>query len=160
MIFATVGTQLPFDRLIRHLDHWADISGEEIFAQVGPSKFVPSSNLRCQPFVSGSEFAEAMHRCDLVVAHAGMGTVINALTLQKKIVVFPRRLARGEHRNDHQMATASWLSERPGVTVAFDEVQLFDFLKNRAGIKDPVITSNFAGEQLVGNIKRYISSIE
>ena len=35
MIFATVGTQLPFDRLIAAVDRWAGTRpGREVFAQI------------------------------------------------------------------------------------------------------------------------------
>ena len=42
MIFATVGTQLPFDRLIVALDQWAASSPDvEVFAQIGRGEYRP-----------------------------------------------------------------------------------------------------------------------
>ena len=42
MIFVTVGTQLPFDRLIRAVDNWAKAAGRrDVFAQIGPASYRP-----------------------------------------------------------------------------------------------------------------------
>ena len=40
MIFVTVGTQGPFDRLVRAVDKWAGMRARaDIFAQTGPSDY-------------------------------------------------------------------------------------------------------------------------
>jgi hypothetical protein len=57
-----------------------------------------------------------------------MGTILSALELGTPTLVMPRRAALGEHRNDHQMATARWFADLGGVTVAFDEAQLLERL--------------------------------
>jgi UDP-N-acetylglucosamine transferase subunit ALG13 len=65
-----------------------------------------------------------MRAADAIVAHAGMGTILTALELGTPIVVMPRRAALGEHRNDHQLATARRFAEQGSIAVAFDEEQL------------------------------------
>lgn len=52
------------------------------------------------------EFDKLCHDARLIVAHAGMGTIISAMTKGKPIIVFPRIAALGEHRNEHQLATS------------------------------------------------------
>jgi UDP-N-acetylglucosamine transferase subunit ALG13 len=105
-LFVTVGTQYPFDRLVRTVDEWADRNpGVEIFAQVGPSRYLPR-NMRCQTFISADDCHAQVQSCDVVVAHAGMGSIITALEACKPIIVMPRRADLSEHRNDHQMGTA------------------------------------------------------
>ena len=64
------------------------------------------------------DYARAVAEADLVVAHAGMGSVITAGEHGKPIVLLPRRAGRGEHTNDHQVDTARWLRTRPGIHVA------------------------------------------
>ena len=54
----------------------------------------------------------------LVVAHAGVGSVVSAGEQGKPIVVLPRRAALGEHTSDHQVETIGWLRGKPGVHVA------------------------------------------
>ena len=56
-IFVTVGTQLPFDRLIAAIDSWAGKNAQaDIFAQVGDGGMHPF-NLKSQPRLSMKEFA-------------------------------------------------------------------------------------------------------
>ena len=124
MIFVTVGTQLPFDRLVRAVDDWArSRERSDVFAQIGPGEYVPAS-FRSKPFLSPDEFAQCCAESSAIVAHAGMGSLLTALELRKPIIVMPRRAALHEHRNDHQLATAERFRSTGGVTVADDEAEL------------------------------------
>lgn len=123
MIFVTVGTQLPFDRLVGAVDGWAVRSGEKVFAQVGPST-ARFENIETAPFLTPDETAERVRGASLVVAHAGMGTIFTSLAARRPLLVLPRRAELGEHRNDHQLATARRLGERGIVTVAWDATEL------------------------------------
>lgn len=124
MILVTVGGQLPFDRLVRTVDEWAGATGrKDVFAQVGASDYRPR-HVESEPFLEPGPFRERFARAGVIVSHAGMGTIIGALEAGKPILVLPRRAALGEQRNDHQLATAEHLRERPGVYVAMDEAEL------------------------------------
>ena len=128
MIFVTVGTQLPFDRLVEAVDQWAGEHGDvAVFAQIGPSEFRPAN----MPFVrsiSPVEFREKARACRVLVAHAGMGSILSALEFGKPIVLMPRSADLGEHRNDHQRATAARLRKTAGIFVALDAAELRDRL--------------------------------
>ncbi|MEO1552252.1 MAG: glycosyltransferase, partial [Pseudomonadota bacterium] len=56
----------------------------------------------------------------VVVAHAGVGTILSAKRFGKPLVLLPRRVALGEHRNDHQMATAQAVAPLPGIHIAWE----------------------------------------
>ena len=124
MIFVTIGSMFPFDRLIRAMDAWAEANpGQEMLAQIGDGGFEP----RHMPWVrklDRADYLRAVARAELIVAHAGMGTVITAGEHGKPIVLLPRRGPLGEHNNDHQADTAVWLGTRPGIRVADDEAAL------------------------------------
>jgi UDP-N-acetylglucosamine transferase subunit ALG13 len=62
-----------------------------------------------------------VERAEVLVAHAGMGSVISALTARRPIVILPRRPELSEVTTAHQLATARWLAEKPGVFVADEE---------------------------------------
>src|SRR4051812_19357952 len=103
MIFVTVGTQVQFDRLIRTVDEWAGARARtDVYAQIGPSndRF---KHIRTERFIDPTEFRNCVEAASLVIAHAGMGSIITALELGKRIIVMPRRASLGEHRNDHQV---------------------------------------------------------
>ena len=116
MIFATVGTQLPFPRLIEALDRIAAESGAEIIAQTGPFDGA-APHLTCHGGLSPQEFEAHFTVARVVVAHAGIGTILSAKRYGKPLVLLPRRHALGEHRNDHQQATAKQVETLPGVYV-------------------------------------------
>ena len=119
-IFVTVGTQLPFDRLVGAVDAWAAHRREaDVFAQIGDGA-VPC-HVRHATNVGPQTFARCVEGADVVVAHAGMGTILTALDLGKPVVVMPRRAAFGEHRNEHQLATVARLAHLDALHVVEDE---------------------------------------
>lgn len=125
MILVTIGSMFPFDRLVRAMDDWASWHGgrEEILAQIGDGAYEPR-HMRFVRRLERNDFMKVMADADLVVGHAGMGTVITAGEYGKAIVIMPRRAARGEHTNDHQVDTAAWLGGRKGIFVAEEETDL------------------------------------
>lgn len=129
MIFLTVGTQLPFDRLIAAVDTWLDGRNLECFAQTCGGEVVPR-NMKSKPYLDPDEFDSYFRRAELVVAHAGMGSILSALSSGKPLLIVPRRAALGEHRNDHQMATAKRFEPVDGVRVVFDEKALPDAMRD------------------------------
>jgi len=161
MIFLTVGTQLPFDRLVRALDSWAGARGHaDIFGQIadpGASGYRPKHF----PFTENVPPGEFQQRCRdaaLIVAHAGMGSLITAMSFGKPILVMPRRGHLGEHRNDHQFATAEKLGNRPGVAVALDEAELGQKLDALLAGTGPAGGSlpPFAEDRLVAAVRQAI----
>lgn len=123
MIFVTVGEQLPFDRLIRTVDECALTLGQQIYAQIGDTELVPN-NIEYQKFLDPQDFERKFNDADLVVAHAGMGTIITALELNKPLIVMPRKAILKEHRNDHQFATVKRFFKLKYLSVAFDDSEL------------------------------------
>jgi UDP-N-acetylglucosamine transferase subunit ALG13 len=123
VILLTVGTQLPFDRFVTIVDRLAPMLPERMFAQIGHGGYRPANMDWC-PFVGPIEFERLIGECSAIIAHAGIGTVVMAQKHHKPMVLFPRRAALGEHRNDHQLATVRALAGRSGIRVALDEVEL------------------------------------
>lgn len=123
MILVTVGMQLGFDRLIEAVDKLAPDLGMEVIAQTGKGTYQPK-NMEARESIAPAEFENLLQQSQLIVAHAGIGTVLTAQRLAKPIVLFPRRFDHGEHRNDHQVATVRNLDGRPGLLIAMDEAEL------------------------------------
>ncbi len=128
MIFATMGTQIPFDRFLRMLDQVAPLlKGEQIIAQTIEGHYKPK-NFETVGLIGPELFSRYVESARIVVSHAGMGTIISALTARRPIVVVPRKASLGEHRNEHQLATARRLKDMGFVHVADDATQLLDAL--------------------------------
>lgn len=158
MIFLTVGTQLPFDRMVDVVDAWAAQNDEEVVAQVGPSgrsyKHIINYN-----FLDPVEFDRYFSSARLVISHAGMGSIINALSSGKPIIIVPRRAELGEHRNDHQIATAKKFAHFPGVRVAWKELEIASLLNyystSESKMEFECISKN-APESFIINLKALI----
>lgn len=158
MIFVTVGTQGQFDRLIRTVDEWAGVHDRtDVFAQTGPSDY-HAEHIHTEPFIDPIEFRKRVESASLVVAHAGMGSIITALELGKKIVVMPRRASFGEHRNDHQIATAKRFAEQGRIMVAFDEKELFDKLDQLGFFDGAERLGAQASSHLLDTIRTFIET--
>jgi UDP-N-acetylglucosamine transferase subunit ALG13 len=62
--------------------------------------------------LSSSEFESSCRSADVVVTHAGVGTIMNLLDMGISPLVAPRRAARREHVDDHQTEIAAYLRSR------------------------------------------------
>ena len=127
MILITIGTQLPFDRLIRIMDELAPQLGEEIIAQIRGRDCKPR-HIKTVDLLPPDKFAALFDRARIVVSHAGIGTILMALQKDKPIIIFPRIAALGEHRNEHQLATAKRFQKMGVLNVAWDEKELSEML--------------------------------
>jgi len=69
--------------------------------------------------------------------------------------VMPRRLQLNEIRNDHQLATARWLRQMPGVTVADDTEELVHALR-RGEWNEPGVVRAEASPELLAAVREFI----
>jgi UDP-N-acetylglucosamine transferase subunit ALG13 len=149
-----VGTQLPFDRLIRALDDWAGAHAEtEVFAQIGRGGREPTC-MQWSYDLDPREFRRRLEACDTIVAHAGMGTIISGIELGKRVIVMPRRAALGEHRNEHQLATVERLRHLQGLEVVQDADALAAALAQRS-LRRGSETAGGADPRLIATIRRF-----
>jgi UDP-N-acetylglucosamine transferase subunit ALG13 len=124
MIFITVGTDQPFDRMVKTIDAWAAERGRtDLFAQIGAGAWQPH-NIPFACFLSPPDFKKRFLQASVIIGHAGMGTILTALDYGKPILVMPKKASLGEQRNEHQLATARHMMGLGNVTVAFDEDDL------------------------------------
>jgi UDP-N-acetylglucosamine transferase subunit ALG13 len=156
MIFVSVGSQEPFDRLIRAVDEWARARGRtDVFAQIASSSLRPEF-IPFTQFVEPAEFNRIMRETKLIVAHAGMGSIISALELGKPIVVMPRRADFRETRNDHQVATAERFGAQGRVIVAGDERDLAAKLDHALTLRDIQGIQAQASPRLIATIRGFL----
>jgi UDP-N-acetylglucosamine transferase subunit ALG13 len=159
VILLAVGTQEPFDRLVRAVDQWVGESGHALFGQlgrVGPESYRPA-NFPWAPLLPAADFEARFAAAPLVIAHAGMGAIIAALSAAKPLVIMPRRASLGEHRNEHQLATVEKFRERPGIFVADDETMLAETLARalKAGTGSEAL-SPWAQPELLEAVRSFI----
>jgi UDP-N-acetylglucosamine transferase subunit ALG13 len=86
-----------------------------------------------------------------------MGSIISALRHGKPIVVMPRRAVLGEHRNEHQNATAARFADRPGIFVSSDEITLPSAIERALAFGATAVTlPQYAESRLLNSLRRYI----
>lgn len=157
-IFVTVGTDLPFDRLVKAVDQWAEGKPQyEIFAQIGESRYQPK-HISYSTFLEPPEFKKRFQDADLILSHAGMGTILSSLNFQKSLLVMPRIAAKGEHRNEHQLATAKHLKALNRINVASDETALIKVLESMETLPAKAPIGPYASQQLTSEIARFIAA--
>ena len=132
MIYVTVGAGIggqEFDRLIKKVDDIAPKFGEEFVIQLGASNYVPQ-NMKWFDYVSYEESLEYFRKAQLVIGHCGAGTIINALSFGKPLIVIPRLLKFNEHADDHQLEMATLLVQSQIARVVYDVEDLELVIKN------------------------------
>jgi UDP-N-acetylglucosamine transferase subunit ALG13 len=114
----SLGTERwPFDRAVSRCREVLD--GLDITWQTGTTRAVDGHGRRLAQWLPASELHEAFRCADVVVTHAGVGSVLAVLRQGKVPVVLPRRAGRGEMVDDHQVELAAMVTEK-GLAVAVD----------------------------------------
>jgi UDP-N-acetylglucosamine transferase subunit ALG13 len=127
----------------------------DVFAQIGNSTFQPR-HIQFTKFLEPSEFNRVIHEASVVVAHAGMGSIISALEIGKPIVVMPRRGALRETRNDHQVGTAERFGVRGRVIVAQDQQELAERLDYALTLGEMDRINPEASPRLIATIRAFL----
>jgi UDP-N-acetylglucosamine transferase subunit ALG13 len=152
LIFVTIGTSEPFDRLLEGL---RDFDDEELVIQCGDStlKQLPGTTVSYLEF---HELEALVERARVVVSHAGVGTILVAVAKAKRPLVVPRLARHGEAVDDHQVALARKLQEAGVVTLLEDPSELPALLRSEH--LQTRFTPSQSGGVLVAELREYIDS--
>ncbi len=163
MIFVTVGNSIKgveFHRLIRKIDEIALELKEEVIAQIG---FIddPPKHVKWFQYLNFMEILKYFKEASLIIGHGGVGTVINAITYKKPLILVPRSSAEGEHHDDHQVELAKQIRGTEGIFVVDD----MEELKNTVIwvmdlVKRKTVDPSFSPERdrLLSFIRDYVSA--
>lgn len=158
MLFASVGTMFPFDRLVRTVDDWAAAHPDvPTLIQIGHGTYEPR-HARFVRLLPPARYKAIVAAARLFVAHAGMGSILTAFEARRPLLMFPRRHALGEHTTDHQLATLAHFGQRPGMYAALDEAELaarIDALLADTGAP-PAPISPYAEPALIERVRGFI----
>ncbi|MDD3127507.1 MAG: glycosyltransferase [Candidatus Izemoplasmatales bacterium] len=136
-IFATVGSTYPLDRLTKELDSIGENKKYKIFAQIGESEYIPK-NIEFTKFLTYQEMQSKIKWADLIISHAGAGSIIDLLISKNKFVLFPRLKQYNEAVDDHQLELCEAFNKKYKIkysTNAKELVKLLDDKKLTVKIK-------------------------
>lgn len=105
MIFVILGTQdKEFTRLLKQVEKEIKKGNikERVIVQAGSTKY-KSEYMEILDYISMNEFKNYIKKSDYIITHGGVGTILDALLLNKKIIAVPRLSKYKEHENDHQV---------------------------------------------------------
>jgi UDP-N-acetylglucosamine transferase subunit ALG13 len=111
-LFVTLGTIYPyrFDALVDAILSTGLADSRTVW-QLGATtrKALPGTAV---PQMGAAEFENCARAADVVITHAGVGTIMHLLEMGLFPVVVPRRAKRSEHVDDHQAQIAGLLNGR------------------------------------------------
>lgn len=147
MIFLSTGTQLPFERLVRAVDESTLPDKYDIFGQISNSSYVPD-RYTSVPYLDPDAYNQKLNQADLVISHAGIGSIIKTLGRGVPIVVLARKHSLGEHRNNHQISTIQNIRIQ-GLYATTDETELESLVIKALEEKKSIEISSAADDQLL-----------
>lgn len=158
VIFVSVGSMMPFDRLVRAADDWAAAHpGTDVLIQLGNGKHLPT-HARHVRLMPPGEYRRLVETADLFVAHAGMGSIISAIQAGRPLLMLPRRASLGEHNNEHQLATVRNVANRPGLHHVEHEGELGGAIDRllSGGAAVPAPISPYASPELLAAVRGFV----
>lgn len=158
MILVTLGTQdKSFDRLLKAVDKEIKNGNikEEVIVQAGYTKY-ESKNMKIFDYVSEEDFKKYIDKCNLLITHSGVGTILNGIENGKKIIVVPRLSKYKEHHNDHQVEIAEEFEKEGYVIYLKDMRDLGNIIKKINKFNPRKLEHN---KEVIKTIENFIDNI-
>ena len=165
MIFVSLGTQdKPFNRIIDYVislkENLKELQSERIIIQLGQTKLLKSDNERIKnleniiiyDMLKPEKMKNIIKDSDIIITHAGVGTIMECLEMDKEIIVVPRKVENLEHVNNHQEEIAFEMEKKGFLT----KVDTYEELENKIIM---LLKDKYTNEDNK-NKKKYISNNE
>lgn len=167
MIFVSLGTQdKPFNRIIDYVislkENLKEIKSEKIIIQLGQTKLLKSDieriesleNIIIYDMLKPEKMKDIIKDADIIITHAGVGTIMECLERNKEIIVVPRKVENLEHVNNHQEEIAYEMEKQGFLT----KVDTYEELENKIIMLLKDKDTNEDNKNM--NKKKYISNNE
>lgn len=144
MIFVTLGTQdKPFKRLLEAIEKEIENGTikDEVIVQAGCTKY-QSDKMKIFDLLPMDEFQLQIDKCDLLITHGGVGSIIGALNKGKKVIAVPRLAKYKEHVNDHQIQIIENFNDAGYIIGVSDVSELSEAIKKVKKFKPKKYESN------------------
>ena len=156
IILVTLGTQdKPFTRILDKIQEQIDLGviKDKVVVQAGYTKY-DSKDMEIFDLIDRNEFSNLISKCDLLITHGGVGSILTGLKNNKKVIVCPRLSKYKEHMNNHQVQIVDRFYEA-GYILKYDEGDdLGRILKKVKKFKPKKFVSNT--DNFVKIISKYI----
>lgn len=156
MILVTLGTQdKGFKRLLEAVQKQIDEGNitEEVVVQKGCTEFI-SKDMRLLDLIPMDEFDELIKKCDILITHGGVGSIITGLKNGKKVIAAARLKEFKEHTNDHQLQIIENFSKEGYILPLENFDELDEVLEKTKNFKPKKYQSNT--NNMIKIIKEFI----
>ena len=157
MILVTLGTQdKKFYRLLNAVQEQIDnnVIKDEVVVQAGFSSDFKSNNMKIFDLIPMEEFDKLIDKCDLLITHGGVGSIISGLKRDKKVIAAARLKEYGEHANNHQLQIIENFSKSGYILDLENFDELGDLIQKSKNFKPKKYKSN--NENFIKLLKREI----
>ena len=158
MIFVTLGTQdKQFNRLLEWIQKEIDrgIIKEEVCVQAGSTKF-KSDDMKIITLLEVSKFEEYIEKCDILITHAGVGSILTGLKKNKKVIAVARKKEYGEAESNHQQDLVDEF-EKDGYILGLNSYEEFDSVLEKVKTFKPK-KYKFNNENFINKLMNYIDT--
>ena len=131
-IFITVGTvhQFQFKRLVKLVESVL-LTSDSVVWQVGNLESA-IKNGQAHKEMTDTEFSKNIRSADVVISHAGVGSILNTLDAGKYPILIPRLSKHNEHIDDHQFEIASLVASFNLAQVVTDKLTREDLIASKS----------------------------
>lgn len=154
MILVTLGTQdKQFYRLLEAVEKQINNKKikDEVIVQAGSSSDFKSKKMKIFDLIPMEEYDKLIEKCDVLITHGGVASIITALKNNKKVIAAARLAKYGEHVNDHQtQIIENFVKE--GYILSLDNFDELDVLLEQ--------TKKFKPNKYKSNTNKFIKLIE
>jgi len=155
--FVSVGNATqPFCRLLDAVCGIAEYLPQPVVVQYGAADGYSCSKCSGVAFMDMMEFEKQVAEAELLIMHAGAGSVIQAVRSGKIPVIIPRLADLGEHIDDHQLEFSRQLEESRKILVVDDAATLLDVCKLSLSRQKLIEENNISEPPLVNMVKDII----
>lgn len=154
MILVTLGTQdKKFYRLLEAIEKQLETGNikDRVVVQAGCSSNFKSKKMEIFDLIPMDEFDNLIKKCDILITHGGVGSIITGLKNNKKVIAAARLKKYGEHTNDHQLQIIDTFSNEGFI------MNLRDFDELDITLKE---IQNFKPRKYKSNTKSFIKLLE
>lgn len=114
MILVLLGTQNnSFHRLLEEIDKLIGkgVIQEEVVVQAGYTNY-QSEKMKIMDFMPNEEIEKLEEKAELIITHGGVGSILQSIKKEKKVIAIPRLHEYQEHVNNHQKEIVELFNEK------------------------------------------------
>lgn len=130
---------------------------ETFYYQTGHTDFLHEyKNLTTIGFTSHEQFKTLVEESELIITHGGINSVVDALLMNKLVIIFPRRVEYNEHNDNHQLQITDVFAKKEYAYALSDYQKITEVVKKMLNHEISFKHLETSNTKMVHIIKSYI----